>query len=138
MLGHLGLNVPDVDGARVYYGEVLPLLDYEPFLSEEDGFAYMPAQGKRGTYLFFYPASTGGPYSRQRPGLQHLAFTVPTRTAVRRVHERVVGLGSEVLHPPQEFPAVPAALFRHLLARPLRVHARSRVPPRSRVNGLRE
>ena len=111
VLGHLGLNVPDVDGARAYYGDILPLLDYAPFLSDEDGFSYMPAHGKRGTYLFFYPASTGGPYSRQCPGLQHLAFTVPTRTAVRRVHERVVGRGSEVLHPPQEFPQYPPPYF---------------------------
>ncbi len=111
MLGHLGLNVPDIEAARSYYGEVLPLLDYKPFLSEEDGFAYMPAQGKRGVYLFFYAAAHAGPYSRERPGLQHLAFMVPTRTAVRRAHQRVVALGGEVLHVPQEFPQYPPPYF---------------------------
>ncbi len=111
MLGHLGLNVPDIDAARAYYGDVLPLLDYEPFRSAEDGFAYMPAQGKRGVYLFFYPAPDEGPYTRRLPGLQHLAFMVPTRAAVRRVHGRVVELGSEVLHLPQEFPQYPPPYF---------------------------
>jgi len=111
VLGHLGLNVPDIDAARAYYGDVLPLLDYEPFRSEEDGVAYMPAQGKRGVYLFFYPASEPGGYARQRPGLQHLAFIVPTRTAVRRVYERVVDLGSEVLHVPREFSQYPPPYF---------------------------
>ena len=111
MLGHLGLNVPDIAAAADYYGAILPLLDYEPFLSEEEGFAYMPAGGKRGTYLFFYAASGPGPYSRERTGLQHLAFVVPTRSAVRVVHQRVVELGGETLHPPQEFPQYPPPYF---------------------------
>ena len=100
----LGLNVPDIDAARAYYGDVLPLLDYEPFRSEEDG---------------FYPASEAGGYTRQRPGLQHLAFIVPTRTAVRRVHERVVDLGSEVLHVPREFPQYPPPYFATFWLDPL-------------------
>ncbi len=37
-------------------------------------------------------------------GLQHIAFIVPARSRVREVHELVQGLGSEVIHPAQEFP----------------------------------
>jgi catechol 2,3-dioxygenase-like lactoylglutathione lyase family enzyme len=111
VLGHLGLNVPDIATAAGYYGEILPLLDYELFISDEAGFAYMPAGGKRGTYLFFYPASEPGYYTRQRSGLQHIAFMVQTRSAVRAVHQRVVELGNEVLHSPQEFPQYPPPYF---------------------------
>jgi len=30
VLGHLGLNVPDLAAAEAYYAQIMPLLDYEP------------------------------------------------------------------------------------------------------------
>jgi len=111
MLGHLGINVPDLVIAREYYGEVMPLLGYEPFITSDEEFAFMPAAGKRGTYLFFYPATEPSPYSRTEPGLQHLAFMVPTRAAVTDLFRRVVKLGSEVMHEPQEFPQYPPPYY---------------------------
>jgi catechol 2,3-dioxygenase-like lactoylglutathione lyase family enzyme len=111
VLGHLGINVPDLRQAREYYGEILPLLDYEPFLSADDEFAYMPAGGTRGAYLFFYQAARPGGYARESTGLQHLAFAVPTRTAVQAAHRRVVELGCTVLHHPQEFPQYPPPYY---------------------------
>ena len=107
----MGINVPDLAAAKAYYDQVMPLLDYEPLLSTDDQFAYFPADGKRGTYLFFYPALEAAEYTRDRPGLQHLAFIVRTRSAVKAVHEAVVGLGSEVLHEPQVFPQYPPPYF---------------------------
>ena len=94
MLGHLGINVPDLTAAKAYYDEVMPLLGFEAFLAADDQFAYMPAGGKRGTFVFVYPATEPGEYSRHRTGLQHLAFMVPTRSAVHAVHDRVGALGA--------------------------------------------
>jgi catechol 2,3-dioxygenase-like lactoylglutathione lyase family enzyme len=112
MLGHLGLNVPDLDEARAYYGELMPALGFAPFVDADDQFAYMPAGGKRGTFLFFYPAADDdGRYSRHRSGLQHLAFMVPTRQAVHDAHALALRLGSEELHPPQEWPQYPPPYF---------------------------
>jgi catechol 2,3-dioxygenase-like lactoylglutathione lyase family enzyme len=51
VLGHVGLNVPDLDAARRYYSAVMPLAGFEVFLDAEDEFAYRPAGGKPGTYL---------------------------------------------------------------------------------------
>jgi catechol 2,3-dioxygenase-like lactoylglutathione lyase family enzyme len=111
MLGHLGLNVPDLDAARAYYGELLPAFGFDLFVDAADQFAYMPAGGKRGTFLFFYPAADDGPFSRHRSGLQHLAFMVPTRQAVHDVHGLARRLGSEVVHPPQAWPQYPPPYF---------------------------
>jgi catechol 2,3-dioxygenase-like lactoylglutathione lyase family enzyme len=111
MLGHLGVNVPDLAAARAYYCELMPLLDFELFLDAADEIAFMPANGKRGTYLFLYPAADRGRYSRERAGLQHLAFMVPSRSAVHRVHAHAVTLGSEVLFAPREFPQYPPPYF---------------------------
>src|SRR2546428_263686 len=69
MLGHLGVNVRDLAQAKAYYDVLMPLLGFEPYLAAADQFAYRPAGGKPGTYLFFYPALAVGDYSRHRPGL---------------------------------------------------------------------
>ena len=111
MLGHVGLNVPDLAAAKAYYDALMPLLDFEPFLEAADEFAYRPAGGRPGTYLIFYPATEAGSFSRERAGLQHLAFMVPTRAAVHRVHDHAVAHGDEVVHPPQEWPQYPPPYF---------------------------
>jgi catechol 2,3-dioxygenase-like lactoylglutathione lyase family enzyme len=104
MLGHLALNVPDLAAAKAYYDALMPLVGFEPFLVAADEFAYMPAHGKRGTFLFFYESEEAGAYSRRATGLQHLAFMVPTRAAVHAVHDHVAQAGNEVLYAPREFP----------------------------------
>jgi catechol 2,3-dioxygenase-like lactoylglutathione lyase family enzyme len=111
MLGHIGVNVPDLAVARSYYRAMMPLLDFEPFFDADDGFAYMPAGGKRGTFVFFYPSTGSAQYSRENVGLQHLAFMVPTRQRVRDVHETALALGSREVHAPQEWPQYPPPYF---------------------------
>lgn len=111
MLGHLGINVPDLVQAKQYYDQVMPLLGFEEFVSAVDEFAYRPADGKRGTYLFVYGATEASDYSRHRTGLQHLAFMVPTRSAIHEVHRLVVELGSTIVHEPQAFPQYPPPYY---------------------------
>jgi catechol 2,3-dioxygenase-like lactoylglutathione lyase family enzyme len=111
VLGHIGINVPDLTRAAAYYGPLMPLLDYEPFFTAEDALAFMPAEGRRGTYLFIYEATADGDYTREATGLQHLAFAVATRGAVHAVHAHVHGAGSTVLHPPQAWPQYPPPYF---------------------------
>jgi catechol 2,3-dioxygenase-like lactoylglutathione lyase family enzyme len=110
-LGHLGINVPDLDVARRYYARLMPALGYEPFLDGSDQFAHRPAAGKPGTYLFFYPSAESAPYSRHATGLQHLAFMVPTRQGVLEAHALALSLGSTERHAPQEWPQYPPPYF---------------------------
>ena len=123
MLGHIGVNVPDLRAAKTYYDAIMPLVGFEPFLEADDEFAYRPMSGKPGTYLFFYAATEDSAYSRHRTGLQHLAFMLRTRAAVIEVHRAVAELasrfGGRVLHEPRHFPQYPAALLRDVLARPV-------------------
>jgi catechol 2,3-dioxygenase-like lactoylglutathione lyase family enzyme len=96
-IGHLGLGVPDLAVAKAYYDRILPALDHEPFFVHDDELAYLPSEGRMGAYLFLYPT--------ERPQApQHLAFMVRTRAAVDAVHDLVVELGSEVVHPPKLWP----------------------------------
>jgi catechol 2,3-dioxygenase-like lactoylglutathione lyase family enzyme len=107
VLGHLGIAVPDLAAAKTYYDAIMPLLEFEEFVSADDHFGYMPSGGKRGTVLFVYPALEEAAYSRHQPGLQHLAFMVPTRGRVDEVHGKVLELGSAVIHEPQHWPQYP-------------------------------
>jgi catechol 2,3-dioxygenase-like lactoylglutathione lyase family enzyme len=111
VLGHLGINVPDLALAKRYYDRLLPQLGFEEFLSGPDEFAYRPAGGKPGTYLFVYAATEPSDYSRHRTGLQHLAFMVPTRAAVDDIHRLATELRSTVVHPPQAFPQYPPPYY---------------------------
>ena len=103
-LGHLGINVPDLEAAKAYYDVVMPLLGYETFFSATEEFSYRPADEKPGTYVFFYRSREPGEYSRDQTGLQHLAFILPTRAGVHAVHDRAVLLGSQIVEVPREFP----------------------------------
>lgn len=111
MLGHIGINVPDLGVARRYYDTLLPHLGYELFFDTPDQFAYCPANSHRGCFLFFYPSRLQTPFDDEATGLQHLAFMVKTRPEVHEIHELVVGLGSEILQRPQEFPDYPPPYF---------------------------
>lgn len=96
---HFGLGVTDVDEAKAYYDELMPMVGYKPCF----GTGYCPHDWQ-GAQLFLYPASEEGAYSRHRVGLQHTAFLVPTGPDVHRVHEWAAGRGDEVLHAPRAFP----------------------------------
>jgi catechol 2,3-dioxygenase-like lactoylglutathione lyase family enzyme len=111
MLGHLGLNVPDLVAAKSYYDEIMPLFGYQAFFNTDTECAYMPVEGRRGAYFFFYQAIETEAYSRHRTGLQHLAFIVRTRSAVHEVHQKVTDLGSEILHAPREFTEYPPPYY---------------------------
>lgn len=111
VLGHLGINVPNLTAAQQYYAALLPLVGFEPFLTADDQFAFRPANGKPGTYLFFYPSATDGDYSPDRTGLQHLAFVVPGRSHVEAVHDVAVSHSNTVLYAPQHFPQYPGHYY---------------------------
>lgn len=104
MLGHLGINVSDLQQAKAYYDQIMPLLGFELYRHDADQFAFRRIGGKPGTYIFFYPARATHHFSRHNIGLQHLAFIVPTREAVHAVHAKIQDLGADILYAPQEFP----------------------------------
>ena len=56
MLGHIGVNVRDLEQAKAYYHGLMPLLGFEPYITATDQFAYRPVNSKPGAFLFFYPA----------------------------------------------------------------------------------
>ena len=91
-IDHIGLGVPDVDAAKAYYDEFMPLVG---FVREwETGYR---ATDWYGAQIFLYPTLEDGEYSRHRIGLQHISFYVPTRADVHRVHRWAKARGHEIV-----------------------------------------
>jgi catechol 2,3-dioxygenase-like lactoylglutathione lyase family enzyme len=137
VLGHVGINVSDLGAARRYYSAIMPRVGFERYLDADDEFAYRPLAGKPGTYLFFYPSAEQSRYSRHQTGLQHPAFMVRIRSAVRAVFSAVAQTRRVVWRAGAARAAgdssIPAAVFRDVLARPLGRHARSGMPSGPRL-----
>ena len=105
-IDHFGLGVPDVDAAKAYYDEFMPLVG---FVREwETGYR---ATDWYGAQIFLYPTLENGDYSRHRIGLQHISFYVPTRADVHRVHEWAKERGHEIVHEPKLFPEYNAHFY---------------------------
>jgi catechol 2,3-dioxygenase-like lactoylglutathione lyase family enzyme len=98
-IDHFGLGVPNVEAAKTYYDKLMPMLGFQSCF----GNGYCPTDWQ-GAQLFLYPVSDDDAYSRDRIGLQHIAFLVSTRAEVDAIHEWVRSRGEEVLHPPRVFP----------------------------------
>ena len=96
---------------KAYYDALMPLLGYEPFFATFEEFSFRPVGAKPGTFVFFYGALEPAPYSRHRPGLQHLAFIVDDRAAVHRAYGWAADHGSQIVHQPQEFPQYHAGYY---------------------------
>jgi len=98
-IDHLGLGVPDVDAAKTYYDELMPMLGFKPCFG--NGYC---TEDFKGAKLFLYPTRESGEYSRLRTGLQHLAFLVPARAEVHRLYEWARDRGDEIVRAPKPFP----------------------------------
>ena len=98
-IDHLGIGVPDVEAARGYYDELMPLVGYQPAFG--NGYAPTDWQGGAGVPL---PRPGGGrllaaPHRAAAPGLPGAE-----RGDVRRVHAWVEARGDTVIHAPRAFP----------------------------------
>ena len=98
-LEHIGLGVPDVDVAKEYFDELMPMVGFNPCFDN----GYCP-EDSEGTQLFLYEAKHPDSYSRHAVGLQHVAFLVSTRAGVHRVHEWAQARGDEIVRAPKTFP----------------------------------
>ena len=94
-IDHFGLGVPDLDAAKAYYDEFMPLVG---FVREwETGYR---ATDWYGAQIFLYQTLEEGD-----------SFYVPTRADVHRVHEWARERGHEIVHEPKLFPEYHAHFY---------------------------
>jgi catechol 2,3-dioxygenase-like lactoylglutathione lyase family enzyme len=98
MLDHLGIQCSDVAVSAAFYDAVLPPLGAAR-LTE-------PVPGIIGYGIAPVPNFWLGPLTDDATGWRedHIAFTAPSRDAVRAFFAAAVAAGAEVLHEPKEWP----------------------------------
>ncbi|WP_217241108.1 VOC family protein [Streptomyces sp. AC555_RSS877] len=98
MLHHVELWVPDLERAVGSWGWLLERLGYEEYQRWAAGRSWRMAD----TYLVLEQSPAlrpGEPYDRMRPGLNHLAFHVPSREALDALVEAAPEHGWTLLFP---------------------------------------
>jgi lactoylglutathione lyase len=90
-LGHIGLNVSDLDVSEGFYQEVLGLCVVEESLQFPSRYASMARDGK--TVLTLWEQGAGR-IKKRRPGLHHLAFEVDSVEEVNRTKGLLDNLGA--------------------------------------------
>ncbi|SNX63824.1 catechol 2,3-dioxygenase-like lactoylglutathione lyase family enzyme [Streptomyces sp. TLI_55] len=97
MLHHVELWVPDLERAVTSWGWLLERLGWEPYQNWSAGRSWRTGE----TYVVVEqsPALTGDHHDRMRPGLNHLAFHVPSRTELDALVTEAPGHGWTLLFP---------------------------------------
>ncbi|MFF5495257.1 VOC family protein [Streptomyces aquilus] len=97
MLHHVELWVPDLERAVTSWGWLLERLGWEPYQNWEAGRSWRTGE----TYVVLEqsPALTGDHHDRMRPGLNHLAFHVPSRTELDALVTEAARHGWTLLFP---------------------------------------
>ncbi|WP_219833920.1 VOC family protein [Paenibacillus sp. R14(2021)] len=94
-IGHIGLNVSDLNRSITFYTEVLGLKLRT--LSEEPGkrFAYLGDDTKNTVTLW---EQSEGTFSKRTPGLHHLAFEADSAEAVKSYEEKLKAYGASFIY----------------------------------------
>lgn len=100
---HLDLTVSDLGRSTVFYDRWLPAMGLQRIVDCAEGPLW---RGER-VELGLQAAKLGmaiHQHQRHAPGLHHLAFAAPTRTAVIRLYEELRQAGEVIVDPPADYP----------------------------------
>ncbi len=89
MLHHVEIYVSDLNQSKAFWSWLLNKLGYTQSAAWKQGFSFK----KDGTYLTFVQTEAkylDAEYHRCRVGLNHLAFSVPTRAEVDAFHQALL------------------------------------------------
>jgi glyoxylase I family protein len=113
-LSHVDLTVADLGQSVAFYEQVLARIGYRrpsrPRASAPPTWFIFGPQRHFYSMSLFQAKLDGADrrYDRHAPGLNHLAFHVPTRRHVEDVHALLRGIGAKILRPPAEYPYTPS------------------------------
>lgn len=94
-VGHVGLNVSDLERSKAFYADVFGLRVVSE--SGESGKRYAFLQGGRGVFVTLWEQSAGE-FSSRTPGLHHLAFQAESLEVVREYEAKLRVRGTELIY----------------------------------------
>jgi len=92
-VGHVGLNVTDLERSKQFYTFVYGFRVAGESTDERRRYAFLGRDGKAMVTLW---QQSGGQFAKHQPGLHHLAFEVEDVTVVKRDEDRVRSLGAKL------------------------------------------
>lgn len=101
-IGHVGLNVTDLDRSVAFYAEVFGLRLLDEGRERDRRYAFLGADDAAPVLTLWQQCD--GSFEPERPGLHHLAFEAPDIDAVRRAESSLRAVGGHFAH---------AGLVRH-------------------------
>ena len=110
MIDHVSIQCTDMAASSTFYDAVLAPLGGERVMDFGDVIGY----GLPPTPDFWIGRQTTGEGFREA----HLAFSAPTRDAVRAFFDAAVGVGAPVLHEPRVWPEYHADYYRAFVRDP--------------------
>lgn len=93
--GHVGLNVADLDRTIRFYQTVFGFDLKGRSDDPKHPYAFLGTPDK--LVLTLWQQSKGG-FAKDRPGLHHLSFMVPTRAEIGEAHDRAKSVGARIHH----------------------------------------
>jgi len=100
-IAHVILTVSDFDGARAFYGKLLPFLGLTPVI-DFDGFFYCVGGRSAVGISRCDPRHAKERFVQPRVGLHHACFRARSREDVDTLHAFLVEIGATIVHPPEE------------------------------------
>jgi lactoylglutathione lyase len=94
-LGHVGINVTDIDRSKTFYQSIF---DFEVLTERTEGDRLFTFLGLDGDIVLTLWQQSSGEYAPDRPGLHHLGLMVDDIDAVRAAETKARALGAEILH----------------------------------------
>ncbi|MGH7289180.1 MAG: VOC family protein [Myxococcota bacterium] len=111
---HIDITVGDLMRSTAFYDRVFPLLGFRRAVGVPEG----PIWAGRDLEVGLVAARSHVAHDRYAPGLHHLAFAAPSRSAVDALHEQLLGLGLPVLDAPAEYPQYAPGYYAVFFADP--------------------
>ncbi len=100
-IAHVILTVSDFDGARAFYGKLLPFLGLTPVI-DFDGFFYCVGGRSAVGISRCDPQHAKERFVQPRVGLHHACFRARSREDVDTLHAFLVEIGATIVHRPEE------------------------------------
>jgi catechol 2,3-dioxygenase-like lactoylglutathione lyase family enzyme len=106
-VAHVILRANRIRECIGFYDQVMPFLGLDPVEPRSDDFVYYvggrTAVGIRGAD----PSEAAVPHRETGPGIDHLCFRARSREDVDAAHDFLVGIGADIVRPPEEGPWAP-------------------------------
>ena len=102
LLDHLGITVDELERGRAQFHPVLTALGYQS--GGEDDHSISRHNGDETEIILYMWDEDSGPHRHGRVGWQHIAFSVPSRDEVDRLHAVALDAGWTAVREPKEYP----------------------------------